>query len=195
MSECAAIVLAAGASARLGQPKQLLQLHGETLLHRSARLALEAGASPVVVVLGFQAAQMRKTLQDLDVLSVVNPKWSTGMGSSLRCGVEAIEKAQPERVLLLLSDQPYLSLGVLQSLLKLSRQSGAPVTAARYADRLGVPAIFHRTLFAELKAITGDTGARLIIARDHQQSPFVDFPEGAFDLDTPEDLTHLRSRS
>src|ERR1700743_2177416 len=104
---CAAIVLAAGASTRLGQPKQLLQISGESLLHRTVRLATGAGCTPVFVVLGFEAERMQRETADLDVRLVLNPEWPSGMGSSLRSGMEVLikESQLPQRVLLLLSDQ------------------------------------------------------------------------------------------
>jgi len=204
VNDCAAIVLSAGASTRLGRPKQLVQLNGETLLRRTARLALEAGCSPVIVVLGFEAERVQQTLGGLKVRIVLNPDWPTGMASSLRCGIEAIEEEPPgsssgfgergafcERVLLLVSDQPHLSTAVLQSLLLKNSQTQSLITASRYAERSGVPAIFRRPLFSELKGIAGDKGARQIIERHRNQATFVDFPEGAFDLDTPEDLKAL----
>jgi molybdenum cofactor cytidylyltransferase len=203
-NNCAAVVLSAGASTRLKQPKQLVHLNGETLLQRTARFALEAGCSPVIVVLGFEAERMQQTLSGLDVKFVLNPDWPTGMASSLRCGIEAIEEDQPVsrehfdereafpgRVLLLVSDQPHLSAAVLQSLLLKNSETQSLITASRYAERSGVPAIFRRPLLSELKSIEGDKGARQMIELHRNQATFVDFPEGAFDLDTPEDLKTL----
>jgi molybdenum cofactor cytidylyltransferase len=192
-SDCAAIVLAAGASTRLGQPKQLVQLDGEALLHRAARLALEAGCSPVIVVLGFEAERMQQALNGLQVRTVVNPEWQSGMASSLRCGIEEVEQNDPERVLLLLSDQPCLSIDVLQALLQKSDESHLPITASHYANTLGVPAIFHRELFSELKNIEGDKGARQVIERHRSHAISVDFMQGAVDIDTPADLRAFQS--
>jgi molybdenum cofactor cytidylyltransferase len=194
-NKCAAIVLAAGASARLGQPKQLVRLNGETLLHRAARLALEAGCSPVVAVLGFEAEHMQEALAGLDVRTVINPEWPSGMASSLRCGIEAAERERCGRVLLLLSDQPYLRAEVLQLLLKKNDESCSLITASRYANQVGVPAIFRRPLFSGLKNIKGDRGARQVIARYSEQTTWVDFPGGAMDIDTPADLTQLRKNA
>jgi len=97
MSEpsCAAVVLAAGASRRLGQAKQLVKIEGEPLLGRTVRLAAQAGFQPVVVVLGFEAHRMRSALEGFRVIVAVNENWDTGMGSSMRCGVETALQISP----------------------------------------------------------------------------------------------------
>jgi len=187
---CASILLAAGASTRLGQPKQLIRIHGESMLHRTARIAAEAACSPVIVVLGFEADRMQQELTDLAAKPIINPDWQTGMGSSLRCGVLELlqEEPVPERVLLLLCDQPHLSLGVLQLLLEKSSETGSLITASTYEDRQGVPAIFRQPLYAALQNIEGDKGARQIIQQHRDQTISIDFPEGAIDIDTIDDL-------
>jgi molybdenum cofactor cytidylyltransferase len=187
---CAAILLAAGASTRLGQPKQLVQLNGESLLRRAARLAIEAGCAPVFVVLGFEAERLQQELNDLTTRPVINPGWQSGMGSSLRCGIQMLQKEHsiPERVLLLLSDQPQLSLAVLQALLKKNAEEGRLLTASSYASRLGVPAIFRQPLYSALENVEGDRGARQVIEQHRTQASWIEFPGGAIDIDTPEDL-------
>jgi molybdenum cofactor cytidylyltransferase len=134
---------------------------------------------------------MQREVADLDARVIFNPEWESGMGSSLRCGVERAEEA--ERVLLLLSDQPRLSLAVLQALLQANTSAGSPITASRYAGRLGVPAIFRKALYPELKSIKGDQGARQVIERHRGQVSCIDFPGGATDLDTAEDLALLEA--
>ena len=193
---CAAIVLAAGASTRLGRPKQLLTIEGESLLWRTARLAIEAGFSPVIVVLGSNAEQFESQLRDLAVRTVSNPKWPEGMASSLKCGLDAIEKLKPvpANLLILVCDQPKLSLSILQALLNKHRSMNAQITASRYAGIRGVPAIFSRAIFAELTALNGDQGARRVIARDPLRVEEVDFPGGDDDIDTPDDLQNAQSQ-
>jgi molybdenum cofactor cytidylyltransferase len=196
-NSCAAILLAAGASTRLGRPKQLIQFHGESLLRRTARLAMETGCAPILVVLGYEAARMQQELNGFDTKVVINPDWRSGMGSSLRCGVEALQKQTPvpERVLLLLSDQPRLSIDILQSLITRSANEHSPIIASRYADRLGVPAVFHKSMYAALQCVKGDKGARQIIQQHQDQVVSIDFPEGIIDIDTSDDLAMLNTTS
>jgi molybdenum cofactor cytidylyltransferase len=187
--KAAAVVLAAGASQRLGRPKQLIPLEGESLVRRTARLALEVGCAPVVVVLGFEAERVGAALAGLHVATVVNAKWSSGMGSSLACGAVAARRARPEMdaLLTLVCDQPRLTAEHLRRLLAFHASSGsAAITASAYSGRAGVPAVFSRSLFEELERIEGDRGARDLIARHEGHT--VDWPGGAWDIDWPEDL-------
>ena len=194
-SACAAIILAAGASTRLGQPKQLLKLNGETLLHRTARLAAEAGCNPVFVVFGFESPRMQQELSDLTAKQILNPDWASGMGSSLRSGIEAVmnETPVPQKTLVLLCDQPRLSAETLSSLFKTSAESKSLITASSYAGRTGVPAIFDQQLYCDLLQLEGDQGARSIIQSHINQTLVVEFLGGIVDIDTPEDLAALAS--
>ena len=110
----AAILLAAGASTRLGHPKQLVRFQNQSLLRRSAALALESGAEPVYVVLGSYAANLQPELEGLAVKVVVNPDWEEGMGSSLRCGIAEMQRETPgaSSVLVLVCDQPLLTIAM-----------------------------------------------------------------------------------
>jgi molybdenum cofactor cytidylyltransferase len=198
-SEVAAIVLAAGASRRLGQPKQLVLLEGEPLLRRIVRLALEAGCSPVVVVLGAIDEPCRQALATLPPVLlpalriVVNPDWAEGMSTSLRAGCAALSAAHPpESTLILVTDQFRLTAGSLAQLLRAHAQSTAPVTAALYSGRLGVPAIFRRQLLPALASLFGDQGARHLLAAWANQATAVPLPEAADEVDTPEDLASLQ---
>jgi molybdenum cofactor cytidylyltransferase len=186
----AAVVLAAGASRRLGQPKQLVVADGESLLRRTARLALEAGCAPVVAVLGFEAERMRAELAGVPAGIAINANWSCGMGSSLACGLRAIASARPETdaLLILVCDQPRLTATHLHTLLARHAAGAAAITASRYAGRAGVPAVFAASLFSELEQMEGDRGARDLILRYGAQT--VDWPDGAHDIDLPQDLQH-----
>jgi molybdenum cofactor cytidylyltransferase len=192
---CAAIVLAAGSSSRLGQPKQLLTVNGESLLHRTVRFAAEAGCAPILVVLGFESNRIQLEISDLETKIVINSDWQSGMGSSLRCGIDSLMKEcpAPQKTLLLLSDQAKLSSGILVDLVRASAEGNPLITASRYAGRLGVPAIFQKQLYSELLKLEGDQGARSLIQHYLNQTTAVDFPDGAIDIDTPQDLTSLEN--
>lgn len=196
MSEagCAAVVLAAGASIRLGQAKQLIEVEGESLLRRTTRLAVEAGCAPVVVVLGFEAERMRAELAGLGVETVENVEWRAGMGSSLRCGVFSLARGEagPDNLLLLVCDQARLTVEHLRALLARHAGGGSAITASQYAGRAGVPAVFAAALAQELLECGGDRGAREVIRRDPERVQTIEWPEGAIDVDGPEDLLTLR---
>ncbi len=186
-SGCAAIVLAAGSSSRLGQPKQLIRYAGEPLLHRAARIALSAGATPVLVVTS--APEYEAAVNDLPVSMVLNPQHAQGMGSSLRTGMAALARLAPaaERVLLLVCDQPLLEANHLLALLEAEAPQGA--AAAAYGGRLGVPAVFARVHFPALAAVAGDSGARALLRG--MAVTAVAMPEAAVDIDTQADLDAL----
>ena len=192
----AAVVLAAGASRRLGEPKQLIQVAGESLLRRSARLALEAKCAAVFVVLGFEAERLRGELDGRPVEVVVNTEWAEGMGSSLRCGVRSASESRPkvDGVLVMVCDQPLLTVEHLRRLLQAHRhrQGGGRITASAYAGRAGVPAVFAAEIFPELEAVQGDRGAREVLEREQGRVETVDWPEGIVDVDLPQ---HVPGRS
>ena len=187
----AAVILAAGASSRLGRPKQLLTLDGRSLLRRTVEAATYAGCLPVLVVLGAHAEQLAGEVEDrADVQTVVNPRWAEGMGTSLAAGVAALEAAAPtvRAVVVLLCDQPYVSAEVVRALVETFFVSGKAIVASEYGDVRGAPCLFARSLFPELAALTGDVGARKIIARQAAHHvAVVPFAGGQEDVDTPND--------
>lgn len=187
----AGVLLAAGASRRLGHPKQLVPIDGESLIRRTARVALDAGCAPLVAVLGFEAERMAAELAGLPVTTVVNASWPSGMGASVACGVAAARRARPEMdgLLLLVCDQPRLSANHLRHLLRHHASGFNSVTASEYGGRAGVPAVFGRGLFPDLEKMDGDRGARDLILRHSAQT--VPWPEGAYDIDLPEDLPRI----
>jgi len=180
-----AVVLAAGASTRLGEPKQLVKLTGETLLERAVRTAREAGCFPVIVVLGASYVEILAYSRLGDALPVINNEWREGMASSIRLGVRTLQfvAKDAEGVLLMTCDQPGVTarhLGLL-----MCRQE---VKASRYAGRNGVPAYFPKKYFSELMALTGDTGARTLLA----QAAAEELAHGELDIDTAEELARAR---
>jgi molybdenum cofactor cytidylyltransferase len=190
-----AVVLAAGASERMGRPKQLLEFGGETLLRRAARAALGAGCRPVVVVTGAHAEQTREELRGLDVREVFNVQWETGMASSVRAGLAALveSSAATDAVVLMLCDQPYVTKEVVRALVAAHRATGRPVVASQYGAGFGAPALFARPLFDELTKLEGAAGAKQLITRHAAEAHFVAFPAGEVDVDTPDDFSRLLS--
>jgi molybdenum cofactor cytidylyltransferase len=187
------VILAAGGSTRMGQPKQLLPHRRSTLLRHTAEVALAQAGAPVVVVLGSHAEQVRPTLDGLPVMIAPNAGWHTGMGSSLRVGLSALLAAHPDlaAAIFLVCDQPLLCESTLADLIVAFRASSRPIVASAYADTLGVPALFAASHFPALLRLAGDEGARHLIQRNHAEVLAFPFPGGAIDLDTPADCEAL----
>ncbi|MET0648812.1 MAG: nucleotidyltransferase family protein [Pyrinomonadaceae bacterium] len=187
----AAVILAAGSSSRMGSPKQTLRYRDESLLRRAALAAMGAGLRPVIVVTGAHAELSRRELEGLDVREVFNPYWETGMASSVRAGVEALAGAEADAVVLMLCDQPHVTAEVVAGLVAAHRATLRSVVASTYGGGFGVPALFGRTLFAELAQLEGAAGAKQVIKRHSSESHFLPFPGGEVDVDTPDDFSRL----
>jgi molybdenum cofactor cytidylyltransferase len=168
----AAVILAAGASTRLGEPKQLVNLAGETLLERAVRTARDAGCSPVVV-LGSEAERIREGCSLVGATVLVNEAWPEGMASSIRVGVGAVSGA--DGVVLMTCDQPAVTAEHLLALI-----ANGEVTASAYAGRRGVPAYFPAATFPALLELRGDAGARELL----RNAAAVELPGGELDIDT-----------
>jgi CTP:molybdopterin cytidylyltransferase MocA len=191
-----AIVLAGGASTRLGQPKQLLRLPafgGETLIEHAVGLARAAEAEPIFVVLGAHVEEIRRQAQLLDCVVLRNEAWAEGMASSLRLGIFAVIEAARDAsgAMILVCDQPALSAEHLRRLLAAHRNDPENIAASRYAGRLGVPAVFPRALFPALLELKGDQGARAILQNSGLTIHPIEFARGELDIDSLEDLQGL----
>ena len=182
----AAVVLAAGASRRLGEPKQLEKLGNETLLERTVRVAREAGLAPIVVALGCQSDRILANSSLGDATTVVNKQWEEGMASSIRLGVSIARTLAPELggLIILACDQPAVTPQHLQSI-----ASATTVTASSYAGRRGVPAYFPAASLEQLMELSGDAGARELLLA----ACSIELPHGELDVDTQDDLQLART--
>lgn len=188
------IVLAAGGSTRLGQPKQLLLYKGRTLLRHVADAALEAATGPVVVVLGAYAQFLRRELEGLPLRITTNPEWSEGIGTSIRAGLAALgEDKEVGGALFLACDQPRVSADLLRRLIDAYETQHPLVVTCAYAGTVGVPALFDHSLFGELRLLTGDHGAKQVIEKHRSGVVRVSFEQGAVDIDTTDDVNALGS--
>jgi len=189
------VVLAAGASRRLGEPKQSLRFRGETLLRRAAKAALDAEVSSAVVVLGAGAEIFKDDLLDLAVEIVENKDWKTGMSGSIKIGLSRlleIEK-RTRAVLLTVCDQPFADAELFNKLIGKYEETGAPIVACEYAETRGVPAIFDKSLFSQLRSLDAKGGAKKIIGQFYSEIVSIPFRAGAFDIDTPADFLKLQT--
>lgn len=181
----AAVLLAAGASRRLGRPKQLLRRDGETLLRRGARLALASGAARVLVVLGARAETLRGELDGLAVETVLNADWQNGMAASLAAAARALDGFDGA-VLVLACDQPALELAHLQAL---RDGAAAGCAATEHAGALGVPALIAPSLWRDATGLRGDRGFGAALAQAPADAVWrLRAPELELDLDTPGDV-------
>ncbi len=162
----AAVVLAAGMGSRMGRQKLLLPVaEGRPLIRLSVERVIAAGLDDVVVVLGRDADAVGAALAGLPVRTVVNPRYAEGQSTSLRAGLDALGPAT-EAVVVALGDQPLPDPALIGQLVSAFRASGRPIVVPRYRDGRGNPVLFAAGLFDELRAVTGDTGGRGVVARD-----------------------------
>jgi len=191
----AIIILAAGASTRMGRPKQLLAYDGHTFLRNAAEVAVASVCRPIVVVLGAYADQLHSEIDDLPTQQVVNKRWAEGMGSSIRTGLGVLhlcdQKSVTDAMVLMLCDQPFVKAAVINNLVTAFGSNKKGIIASEYGGTLGVPALFGREYFAGLAALSGAAGAKQFIAAHASEVMRVRFPQGATDVDTPEDYRQL----
>jgi molybdenum cofactor cytidylyltransferase len=191
----AALILAAGASTRLGRPKQLLDWGGRPLVRVAAEMALAARLDPVLVVVGGARAEVEGALAGLPLRIVANPDYAAGQSTSLHAGIAALG-IDGDAVVVLLGDQPFVSAAIVERLVAEWRASAAPIVAPVYAGQRGNPVLFARAVFPELLAIQGDQGARAVLAADPARVRLVAFDDARplADIDTLEDYERLLSQ-
>ena len=188
------VILAAGSSSRLGRPKQLLEYQNKTLLQRIIDMVTSFAFNPSIVVLGAHAEQIRDATELENVTTVYNEDWSEGIASSIRMGVEEATKlnTKMDSILFLLSDQPYVTSGLIRELINKHEEGSQLITACSYKKNVGVPAIFPKQFFPMLRKLRGDVGAKKIILQHSQHVNEVPFKKGYIDIDTTEDYEQLQ---
>jgi len=187
------LVPAAGASTRLGQPKQLVRLGGRPALHRVVTQAVALAGHAVTVVIGAHARELTRLLTHSPASVIVNRDWEEGLASSIRFGVQSLPPAC-DAVLILLGDQVAVSAEDLRRLASAWKGQDSVIAASVYQRRVGVPAIFPRWCFDELTRLRGDRGARAVLERNAYRLVHVPMPNAGIDLDTPDDLAALAER-
>lgn len=187
------VILAAGSSSRLGEPKQLLKHEGKSLLQKTMDAAIRSDANPVIVVLGANADQVSKEINKSKTHTIVNSEWEEGMASSVRIGLNELLFISPaaEAVILMVCDQPYISSELITELVNTHKQTGKQIITCNYGETIGPPALFHKSLFNELMELKGDVGARKIIQKHSDGVATISFTKGRIDIDTKEDYDAL----
>ncbi|MBS7564272.1 nucleotidyltransferase family protein [Mucilaginibacter sp. Bleaf8] len=189
----AIIILAAGSSSRMGQPKQQLVYEGSTLLANAVKAAAHSKANQVIVVLGANAEQIQNDIAVEPVQQVLNKDWQQGMASSIHSGIKAlqIEGAQVKSAILMLCDQPFVSTDLLSRMIT-AQVDEKSIIACAYQGTLGAPVLFGNAYFDDLLVLKGQEGAKKLLMKYHQQVTVIPFPEGSIDIDTPEDYRKLQ---
>ena len=195
-SKIGMVILAAGASVRMGRPKQVLPYRGQTLIRWAVGTALASVCHPVVVVIGAHAELMKKELECLPVSIAENSEWNCGISSSIRLGVQTLAASgrEVDAAVIMLCDQPFVTVGVVNALVETRRMTGKMIVASAYGEARGVPALFSKELFGEITALKGNEGAKQVIAKHADDVATVCFPEGAVDIDTPQEYETLKRR-
>jgi molybdenum cofactor cytidylyltransferase len=170
-------------------PKQLLPIGEHRLLRHSVITAIASKCPLIAVVLGANAAQIRLEIHDLPIHIVENLEWQAGMGTSIRAGIQALLALDPalKAAIVLLCDQPLISVSLIHRLIAGYHSTPYSIIASAYSQVLGVPALFSAHHFPELLALNPSAGAKQLIQRHLDQVYAVPFPEGAIDLDTPQE--------
>lgn len=183
------MILAAGASTRMGTPKQLLRLDGTSLLRRAVQTAIASVCRPIIVVIGANAEKVQPELEGLPVSVVLNSDWSRGMGTSIRAGIAAVGAV--DAVMIFLCDQPLVTAGSLDDLVASHFRSNKPISAATYGGTAGTPVIFAADLFPELHALGDAQGGKSIIQRYPQELNSFPLTLAEADVDTPQDYNRI----
>lgn len=186
IEHCAIVILAAGVSKRLGSPKQLLPYKKQNLLRHSVDAALQTGCKSVFVVLGAHMQLLKKELNDKAVSIIENKNWQEGIASSIRAAMQHITAAElpAHCVIFMVCDQPYVNSAVLLNLLDKKNKTAMPIVASSYANILGTPALFDKSLFAALMELKGDKGAGKLMSDNADKVATVYFSRGETDIDT-----------
>jgi molybdenum cofactor cytidylyltransferase len=183
------VILAAGSSSRLGQPKQLLNFGNKNLLQFSIEQAVRVNKGPVVTVLGSHAEIIRSTIENQSAQIIINHSWEEGMGSSIRCGTAMMLQKYPltDAIIFMVCDQPYLSTNHLEALMLEAETSQKGIVASTYKDTAGTPVLFHKKYFNELLELKGIEGAKKLISKYSGDVSYILFVSGEVDIDTVAD--------
>jgi molybdenum cofactor cytidylyltransferase len=187
------IILAAGSSSRMGQSKQLLPVNGVPLLVKTIQAVTGSSSKHNVVVLGANVQEHLNVIEHLSVQFTFNEDWVKGIGSSIKKGLRALLEKQPalDGVIITVCDQPFLSSSHFFALIDTFNTSRNCIIASGYGGTLGVPVLFPTKFFQYLHELPDNEGAKKLLQHHRLKTTVVDFPDGAIDIDTPDDYSRL----
>ena len=186
-----AVILAAGASTRMGQAKLVLMLGDEPIVRRTARQICDAGFDDVLIIVGSEHEKVLPALEGLPIRHALNSQFETGMGSSFRTAVEHLDDS--DAAMFALADQPFVTTKEYRTILDTYRQNMPAIVSVRYGEVTAPPHLFRRDLFPELAQL--ERGARPVLELHRDQTIVLRFPpELLLDVDTPEDYERAKTR-
>lgn len=189
------ILLAAGSSSRLGHNKLLVVIDGMTLLEHTLQAATHSISDEILVVLGAKQEENQQLLDEFNIETIINKNWSKGIGSSIKCGIEALlnKRKKLDAVIISVCDQPYLSSNIFDQLIEKYKDSGKPIVASDYSASIGVPVLYDKSMFAELKQIPDEHGAKkhILVHAEKEIMTTIPFPKGDVDIDSMDDIKNL----
>ena len=186
------LILAAGASRRMGTSKQLLQIDGQSLLRKTIQTALAISPFQCAVVLGADFEVHVKEIEGLPVEGIHNPEWDNGIGSSIKAGIRSLQRNPPDAFFILVCDQPLLTHSHLKRMADRYESTGSAIVASTYQEIAGVPALFDWSVSEKLLQLEDNEGAKKIIKA--MCTSFVDFEGGETDLDTEGDYNQFLNK-
>lgn len=187
------VILAAGSSSRLGQPKQLLSYKNTSLLKNTITEASPVTNTAVIVVTGSNHELIEKEITDPEIKTIFNPDWELGMSSSITKGLKELLRSYPdiEKCIFAVCDQPFVTTKVFENLISKHEKTEKGIIASAYSETLGTPVLFHKKYFTELLQLKGQEGAKKMINRFLEDTAKVPFEKGNIDIDTIEDYNQL----
>lgn len=190
--ETGILILAAGNSSRLGEPKQLLKFNGKTLLQNVVEEALEVSKC-VVIVTGSNHFIISKEIEDMEVEIIENTNWIQGMGVSIEVAINQLLNSCPtvENCIISVCDQPFITAAVFSELIQMQKDSQKGIVASKYSDTLGTPVLFTKKYFKELFSLSGQKGAKKLLQKFGEDIAQINFERGAIDIDTQSDYQKL----
>ena len=185
------VILAAGASRRLGQAKQLLAFKDSNLLGHTINVCLESGVGEVHVILGAYYKGIYKEIEHFPVQVHEFENWSVGMGASIAFATQLFKDTKVDGLIFCVGDQVHLEASILKNIQKEIKEKSALIIRSQYQKGFGPPTYFDKRFFSELMDLNGEEGAKTLIKKHIEKVSTLDFPLGMIDVDTPEDLEHL----